>query len=83
MSADIIKFQYPSSRVILPDMVGKDFITETFGEFQYPSSRVILPDQPSKTVGDKDDKKSFNTPVVGWSYPALVEYLGLGFQACD
>ena len=38
------QFQYPSSRVILPDIkyFGMPILTSEW--FQYPSSRVILPD---------------------------------------
>ena len=43
-----VKFQYPSSRVILPDLA-KLLTSSAFSEFQYPSSRVILPDTLSKT----------------------------------
>ena len=47
------KFQYPSSRVILPDLV--DFATAYAVQdvFQYPSSRVILPDGESQRCDEK------------------------------
>ena len=39
-----VLFQYPSSRVILPDEIPKGNVTGAGYQFQYPSSRVILPD---------------------------------------
>ena len=40
-----MKSQYPSSRVILPDLgISEGMSTEEREESQYPSSRVILPD---------------------------------------
>ncbi len=41
------KFQYPSSRVILPDNGTDVLVLSAHIEFQYPSSRVILPDRKS------------------------------------
>ena len=42
----MIWFQYPSSRVILPDIFRNDRHVTRYSQdmFQYPSSRVILPD---------------------------------------
>ena len=44
------EFQYPSSRVILPDMAEFAEYDVPTEEFQYPSSRVILPDLPKDII---------------------------------
>ncbi len=45
-------FQYPSSRVILPDFEeAKRIYMIITNKFQYPSSRVILPDVFNKPLG--------------------------------
>ena len=62
--AKLNEFQYPSSRVILPDSLSLGLIGILSVKFQYPSSRVILPDEVQREAM-LGRTKCFNTPVVG------------------
>ena len=51
-------FQYPSSRVILPDREVVECYNLGVALFQYPSSRVILPDsKPEKSIAAQAEKR--------------------------